>query len=201
MKQRCRPNRRLWPLFVGLTLISGCAHRIWFTQPLRESYELGVLPPHGALTADTDTKPARTPAELQYFSSQRIVLEREVTSQDDSLARGRIRVRRGRFIERIVVRRGTPGIATAWGDNWVAISFEEGTALRFDLGDPDQLGERGDVYNLRNTTDAEGRAEAGFGEHRYQVKVGSAAQLKVRRDAKTKRRWKRKVLRGRRVGD
>lgn len=183
-------------------MCSGCTRRVWFTQPMREAYTLGLAADHGESAVPKDTKAALeeitgSPAELQYFVSDRLVLQREVTSRDDSVTQGRIRVRKGRFIERVVVRRGTPGVATTWGDDWVEISFEEGSALRFDLG-ATQHGEASDIYSL-HTADAEGPPKVRLGEQEYEVHRGATARLRVRKNDRTKKKKRRHVLRGRKI--
>ncbi len=190
-------------LLAATIAATGCTRTAWFTQPMRESYELGVIPGSEGNEAPDDaaqrrdTVPARTPAELQYFVSERLVLQREVTSRDDSLARGHIRVRRGRFIDQVVIRRKTPGIAVDWGDDWVAISFEEGSSIVF-ATEPGSG--RGDVYHLKEEVDPRGgRAGVEMAGRRYRVRSGRSARLEVRRNSKTKRSKKRTVLRGRKI--
>src|SRR5262245_29713737 len=92
-------------LIVLAAASSGCTTHVFLSQPMREAYELGVVQaPDDDVAGGLDRAPARSPADLQYFTSERIVLEREVDSHDASLAHGRIVVRRGRLIERVIVR-------------------------------------------------------------------------------------------------
>jgi hypothetical protein len=206
-------------LFVGgiaLGSISGCTHRVWFTQPIRESFELGVheADPEGeaGMGAAATT---HSPGELQYFLSQRIVLEREVTSRHDELARGRVIARRGRWIERVIVHRGAPGIAVDWGPDWVEISFEKGTRLRFDLVENGAANRPGvnrepaglfgeelpsSSYRLRTIEDDALGHVVEFDGKRYAPTLGSdAARLKIRKLSWTQKHRTRRVLRGRRV--
>ncbi|MCH9686255.1 MAG: hypothetical protein K0V04_32785 [Deltaproteobacteria bacterium] len=203
-KTKVRTLRGLLPLVVGALAASGCARTVWFTQPLREAYELGVVPgvEHNELPNDAEGReavtPTRTPDELQYFVSERLVLQREVMSRNDSLAHGRIRVRQGKFVDQVVIRSKTPGVAVDWGDDWIAISFEEGSSLVFSTAD-DASG-RGDVYHLRETADPSGgRAGVELAGRRYRVRSGHSARLEIRRNKKTKRSRQRTVLRGRRI--
>lgn len=201
---------------IGLGSISGCTHRVWFTQPIREAFEIGVheADPEGEAGLG---KPGatHTPAELQFFLSERIVLEREVTSRHDGLARGRIVARRGRWVERVIVHRGTPGIAVDWGPDWVAISFEKGTRLHFDLVESASANRPGvdrepaglfgedlpsSWYQLRTIADDELGTVVEFDGKRYTPASGSdGARLKIRRLSWTENHRTRRVLRGRRV--
>ena len=79
-------------LFIALAAPSiGCTTHVFLSQPMREAYELGVVQaPADDVAGGLERAPARSPADLQYFTSTRIVLEREVDSHDASLAHGRI---------------------------------------------------------------------------------------------------------------
>lgn len=199
-------------LLLVMVASSGCARRIWFTQPLREGFELGVVPSDDAGEADLAV-PGRAPSELQYFVSGRITLEREVTSDQRGIENGRVVVRRGRSVHRVVIRRGTPGIAVGWGPDWVAVSFEKGTQLIFDLvqrGEDDVGKDRAPAsfggvkmpstyYRLRTTDDGNGRWVT-LGETLYEAVDGSTkARLKVKRRAWTQHHRSRRIMRGRRI--
>ena len=201
--------RRL--LLLVMVVGAGCTH-VTFTQPMREAYELGIVP-DGEGEAGAG-KPGRAPDDLQYFVSNRIVLQREVSSRSEALAKGRIVVRKGRTLEQVIIRRGTPGVAVDWGPDWVAVSFEKGTRLYFDLVDT-TTSERptherypasidgedlpASYYQLR--TEEKGNAYSVDFEGREYFAVGGTrnAKLEVQRFAVTKKRRARRVLRGRRV--
>jgi hypothetical protein len=204
-------------LFIALAVPStGCTTHVFLSQPLREAYELGVVQaPADDVAGGLHRAPARSPADLQYFTSTRIVLEREVDSHDASLAHGRIVVRRGRLVDRVIVRRGTPGVAVDWGPDWIAVSFEEGTRLLFELvhakdftapgsdREPDGFvgtGPSRTYYRLRTTRDPDGRTVVDFNGHPYEpVGESALAQLQAKRNAWTTHRFSRRVLRGRRI--
>ncbi len=178
-----------WWLVAGLFALvssSGCTRRVFFSQSVRDGLELGA----GDATAEN---------ALQYFSSHRIVLEREAKSRDEQVAGGRIIVRRGRYIEQVVIRRGTPGIAVDWGEDWVAVSFEEGTSIIFEA-QPEGGGSNSQIYRLRSTTGPMGNPVVDF-EGRGWVVASSlfGATLQVKRNAAGKRKKRRRVLQGRRL--
>lgn len=210
---------RRWCLAGGITVlaISGCTHRVWFTQPIRESFELGMHEADPAGEAGLGKDPSgHTPGQLQYFLSERIVLEREATSRHDALAHGRVIARHGRYIERVIVHRGTPGVAVDWGPDWVAISFEKGTRLVFDLVETASANQPGvdrapagllgeelpsSYYQIRTVDDPDnGRKAVEFDGKLYEPAVETAAaRLKIRRFSRTQNHRTRRVLRGRRV--
>jgi len=225
----------------GALLLSttGCVRSVWFTQPLRETYEIGVVAspmggdaldpsdgdddevpddPERLADADTDADetttpaedapadvapdepPARSPDQLQYFVSERLVLQREANSRDGAVTQGRIKVRRGRFVEQIVVPRKTPGVAVDWGEDWVAVSFEADSAIVFAIDGRDGTPKDGDVYHLRTRRDpAGGPITISMRGEQYEVRNGHNARLTVRRESKTNRSRRRRVMRGRTI--
>jgi hypothetical protein len=210
-------RRRLVWLAFTMLMAAGCSHRVYFTQPIRERFELGL---HEAETeGEGDFGKDRTgysPEQLQYFTSERIVLEREATSRQDALTHGRILQRGGRYIERVIVRRGTPGVAVDWGPDWVDVSFESGTRLRFQLAEDARANAPGDErtvatfagegvpstsYRLQTVPDpVDTTAKVDFDGRLYeQAGATSQARLQVKRHAWTQSHRTRRVLRGRRV--
>lgn len=182
---------------------------------MRERFELGVAGPATTGAAATAKPPSRTPAQLQYFVSERIVLEREVASRRDRLAGGRIVVRNGRLMERVIIRRGTPGVAVDWGADWVAVSFEQGTRLVFDLAQaaallepgrehepagPDEAALARTSYRLRTRKLPDRPKSVTFDGADYEPASATAqACLLVPRNTWTSRRFVRRVLRGRKL--
>lgn len=196
--------------------MTGCTRRVWFTQPMREAFELGLH--EGTVAGEAANGRDNTghaPDELQYFSSERIVLMRDVTARRSQLSRGRIVQRRGRYFERIIVRRGTPAVAVDWGPDWVAVSFEEGTRLHFDLVHAARSEQPGDdrepagffgeafpstYYQLRTVKAPDGSDAVEFDGQLYAPDGASAqARLEVRRSDWTNYHRARRVLRGRRI--
>lgn len=187
-------------VLVLLVAASGCTRRVYFTAPLRDAFEAGL-----------ESGPPRHPgSSLQYFVSDRIVLEREVVSRADRISSGRIAVRRGRMVERVIIRRGTPGIAEAWGEDAVTVSFEQGSNLVFERVPPPEeaIGKRSfaasfgvpnDAYRLRVSAESPGRHVAAFRGQPWEVTSGEAAGLMVRRQSTTRHRYRHRVLRGRRL--
>ena len=96
--------------------------RVFFTQAMQDRYGL-------------------TGAELralQYYISERVVLERVVSEGVREVARGRLVLRGDRAIQQIVIARGTPGVVEAGasppdpdGDTALPISFAMGAPLPF----------------------------------------------------------------------
>lgn len=175
---------------LGVLLLSaGCTRRVYFSQSIRDGLEGGPEAPQtGAKSEDA----------LQYFAAHRIVLEREVKSRDENISGGRIIVRRGRMIEQVVIRRGTPGVATEWGDDWIAVSFEEGTSFTFERADVDRAGSV--LYRIRATEGPLGVPVVEFNNLGWQLASPHYnATLQIKRNAAGKRHKHRRVLKGRKL--
>ncbi len=185
-------------LAVGLVLLSvGCTRRVYFSQSIRDGLEGDA----GAPPTEDGKPPASTPTPenaLQYFAAHRIVLERDAKSRDENVSGGRIIVRRGRLIEQVVIRRGTPGIATQWGENWVAVSFEEGTQLVFEQAQADRSGTV--LYRLQAEEGPLGALVVKFNNLGWTLASPHYnATLQVKRNAAGTRKKRRRVLRGRKI--
>lgn len=189
---------------IGLFFLSGCTRRVYFSESIRDGFELGA----GGPSQDGND----TQGELQYFAGHRIVLQREITSRRQNITRGRIVQRRGRLLEQVIIRRGTPGVAVGWGEDWVAVSFEKGTQLVFERHDPaeadgphppaDILGTAPaqDVYHLRATPIEGGPPNVDFDAMPWELATPHRdATLQVKRNALGKKRRSRRILRGNRL--
>ena len=104
-------------LLAASLAVSGCAsQRVAFTQHLRTQYEL---------TGEGLKK-------LQYYLSSDVTLQREFRSEEGEVSGSHTLVRKeGGLVEQVIVRAGTPGIATEVGETSIAVSFEPGSSLYF----------------------------------------------------------------------
>jgi hypothetical protein len=193
-----------------VVLLAGCG-RVLYTHPMREAFEAG----HGAPPSERAGAPKQTlPDRLQYFVSNRIVLERRLTSRDEHVEGGRVSLRRGVWVERLIVRRGTPGVATGWSPRTLQISFESGGALEFvrdqalqreleldrEPADLDDWPAPRETYKLQVDRTQHGTYELVYRGQRWEVVEGvESARLEVRRDARKRWGFDRHVLRGRRL--
>lgn len=176
-------------------LCTGCTRRIYLSQSMRDGFEQGA----GGPESDNDGT-----AALQYFASHRIVLERDVTSRNERIAGGRVVLRRGRLVERLIIRRGTPGIAQDWGKDWIAVSFEEGSQIVFSNTATSVAGvvapASSDQYRVRTQPGPDGRPTVDFdGRGWYLASALHTATLQIKRNALGKKKRSRRVLRGRRL--
>ncbi len=102
-----------------LLFTSACASKktVLFNQEIRqnvESYNIEML-------------------DIQFYNSSKIVLERDLSYEETKVASGKIRFENGRFIERIIIKKNTPGVCENYDDNVIDVAFEDGEnkALKF----------------------------------------------------------------------
>lgn len=69
--------------------------------------------------------------KLQFYICPELILERELTTSETGISSGRLIRKQGRTVNQVVIPGWTPGLVVHSADNYVAVSFEEGTALAF----------------------------------------------------------------------
>jgi hypothetical protein len=97
---------------VLMFFFSGCASKksVFFNQEIRdnvESYEIEMT-------------------EIQFYNSHKIVLERNLTYEETKVASGKIRFENGQFIERIIIKKNTPGVCESFTEDMIDVAFEQG---------------------------------------------------------------------------
>src|SRR5690242_15224989 len=102
-------------LLVALASLTGCASFVPFTQELRTATGL----------KKDDLK------NLQFYTSNKIVLRREVESGGSQVTGHKLIVMSGKTIEEVVIEEHTPGVVTQIGDGSLSVSFEPGASLQF----------------------------------------------------------------------
>jgi hypothetical protein len=115
-------------ILAGSLGAAGCAHqRIAFTQGIRSHYNL----------ESEELK------NLQYFLSSDVTLQREFRREEGEISKThKLVMKEGGLVEQVVIRAGTPGIATEVGDTFLAVSFEPGSSLQFGSSEKDPDPER-----------------------------------------------------------
>ena len=185
------PNRPLAPgsTLVGCALtvlavsaaLSGCAtHRVAFTQGIRAQYDLG----------NEDLK------NLQYYVSSDITLQREFRREEGEVsATHKLVAKESGLVDQVIVRAGTPGIATEVDNTFVAVSFEPGVSLMFGSPPTDWDHERRYKLVARRWTPAYGELEYG-GKIYHAVEGSRAAYLEVAVESLDAVKRQKKVLPG-----
>jgi hypothetical protein len=99
-----------WPLFVFLiaTVLTSC--KVTFNEELRE----------------LATKQKIDFSKIQFYNSEKIVLKRTLTSNEVSLASGKVTFENGEYTEIIKIKKHTKGRCDQVNANQMNISFEAG---------------------------------------------------------------------------
>jgi hypothetical protein len=190
---------RLFILLAGLGLAWGLAGCSAWNQWLDQVQRVQSLIP---FSYDTRTQFQLTDVEmlgLQYYVSTPIVLRREIGLEQGKVARGALTGNANQVTEEIVIRQGTPGVAVAIGENWLEISFEAGTSLRFG-SDPERRDAWHGRYSLLATTWENGIGMVPFNGRIYSAHGDSGnTYLLIDKNFLYESIYNRKVLPGRRL--
>ncbi len=187
---------RWWSALIfclSLPLISGCGafdnlrwslpilypkEKTAFTHDFRHFYQLG----------EAELR------RLNYYVSDGVVLARLAGPEEMRIDHGRLMTRRA--VEEVVIKADTPGVVVGVGENWLDISFEEGSALRFG-SDPESRALWEGKYSLLGVRWEEGEGLVPFDGETYFIKEGSTAYLLVTRQFLYDVLKERRVLPGR----
>jgi hypothetical protein len=196
VRPACAPCA-IWLLPALLLAALGCqttrGELVRFTEQQRLHYQLG--PPE--LRA------------LQYYVSDRIVLERVAHQGQGEVDRGRLIVRSGTRIQQIYVERGTRGAVepaaflgeTVDGRHALDISFERGAPLRFSAAADGSYvlsapSDRGLFAGLFSGWTRPRRFEVDFDGGKWVVVEGAESRILIERNALGKLARTRRVLPG-----
>ena len=132
---------------------------------------------------------------LQYYISRTIKLSRSMSSEEREVTSGhKLLLKDGQYIEEVVIKKKTPGIAEGVGPDWLAISFEPGSSLVFQ----EQRYESGRISYYEIKDDHKRKLE--FDGKTYDISSDdSYAYLLIGRESLSKAIKERRVLPGRRL--
>jgi hypothetical protein len=173
-----------------LLLLTACSHQSYipFTQELRYS--------EGFNNADLQ--------QLQYYVCPPFRAERQFRMVEKNISSGKLIRRQGQLVHEVVVPSWTPGVAVQVDENFMAVSFEEGTALTFGV---EQGVAQGDYTSLGRNKDNHFQVYYD-GEWYYTVdnqatecegQLYSQPRLWIDADSLKEKTTERKVLQGRRI--
>lgn len=168
-------------LVTGSLSFAGCApQRVAFTQGIRTQYGLG----------SEDLK------KLQYYVSSDITLQRDFRREEREISTShKLVTKEGGLVEEVLIRAGTPGIATEVGETSLAVSFEPGSSLMFGSPPTDRDPERKYKLSAKQWTDYYGEIVYD-GKTFYAVEGSGQAYLEVGLESLDAVEKKKKVLPG-----
>jgi hypothetical protein len=173
----------IFKLIISIFIVSCSSSKILFTQSLREEYDF---------TQDEIKN-------LQYYVSSTITLQRKLTTGERQITQNhQLRVKKGKYIEEVIVEPRTPGICTDVGDDWLSISFEEGSFLDFGAVVNDVL--TSGPYNIYAESWNGDIGTLDFNGKQFQaIKNSQNSSLMIDKESLSEVVQKRKVLPGRRL--
>lgn len=180
-------------VFFGCSLLgfswffAGCMQRP-FEHDVRQSYALDTPKADPQLL------------DLQFFTSERIVLRREQTSRRNKLTAGRVLHRKDRKVDEIVIPAGTPGVAVAATEETITVAFSRNAKLVFERRLPDDDTDPEQLYFLRHSVNPEGQRIVEVDGRAYRVdRRGANAALMFAEWSLTRLHKRRRILPGRRI--
>lgn len=122
------------PLILGVFLISSCGPKLTpFTQQLYEEQQW----------SEEELK------RIQFYISEDILLFRELRKGESEIVSGEIKIRNGRKVDEVVIKKGTPGVLLFRPkEDKFAISFEDGSDERYLIFGPSRKRGRNGRYGL-----------------------------------------------------
>jgi hypothetical protein len=171
----------LLALVAGSLFVAGCApQRVAFTQGVRTHHNLG----------------GEELKNLQYFVSSDITLQRDFRREEGEISKShKLVTKEGGLFEEVLIRAGTPGIATEVGETSLAVSFEPGSSLIFGSPPTDRDPERKYKLSAKGWTDYYGEIVYD-GKIFYAVEGSGQAYLEVGVESLDAVEKKKKVLPG-----
>lgn len=174
--------KKIYTILFGFSLfmmLSSCSKTIYFSQDMRNNLDKNYL------SID----------KIQFYNSHKIILRRNLSYADTKVARGKINLENGQYVENIIIPKKTPGIAVSEGDNYINVAFEDGTNrfLRFVKNSDNE-------YQISASKWNDGYGKIKYDTLYYYIEPKSSkAVLKVIKDdnynlQKTTRRVKGKII-------
>ncbi|MBC35861.1 MAG: hypothetical protein CL663_07475 [Bacteroidetes bacterium] len=147
---------------VILFVLSGCSNKIYFNETLKtrmDNYNLSIN-------------------KVQFYTSEKIVLRREIPQASAAVTNGQIHFERGKYIEEVSIKKNTPGTCEFVDHGVLHMSFENDNNKTFKF----RIDPSGKFYYLLTFTGMHGEEYLRYDTIQYQVKKGDMTKLWVRKD-------------------
>lgn len=109
---------------------------------------------------------------IQFYLSKDITLYRDYTSGSSRIESGEIKMIKGRKVEKVVIKKGTPGVALFQPKGKLAVSFEDNQDDRFLIFGPNP--KRGNSYVLMATDWKNRQGKVKYNDRIYYTNAESA---------------------------
>lgn len=158
-------------------------------------------------TADTRNKveaKSITLDKLQYYIDKDVELKRELSSGTASVKSGKVIIENGKYINLILLKKGTKGVCTGINNNSLDISFEEGNSSSLTFSSAKRSGMNA-VYILNAEKWLKPYNSNEVGEVNYDGEIyfmrfsGSRPKLMIKKSANDTYEVNKRVMSGRTV--
>ncbi len=166
--------------FFLFILFTSCSKTIYFNQDMRNNLNKNYL--------KID--------KIQFYNSRKIILRRNLSYADTKVARGKIKLENGQYVENIIIPKKTPGVAISEGRNYINVAFEDGANrfLRFMLNGENE-------YQISASKWNQGYGKVKYDTLFYYIEPKSSkAVLKVIKDDQYNLHKSTRRLKGKTVG-
>lgn len=166
---------------IVLLILGSCNSTIYFTQEMRNELNNNEL----------------DVGDVQFYTSRKLVLRRNLTYDETKIARGEIKFENGQYVEEIIIPKNTPGVAVNYNSRRIDVAFEQGDNrdLKFMINED----------NLYQITALMWKGEYGKVSYDtlyyYLAPGGDKTFLKVKKDNIYKFQKNKRVVKGRTVGN
>ena len=116
--------------------------------------------------------------DFQFYTSEKIVLRREIPQASAAVTNGQIHFERGKYIEEVSIKKNTPGTCEFVDHGVLHMSFENDNNKTFKF----RIDPSGKFYYLLTFTGMHGEEYLRYDTIQYQVKKGDMTKLWVRKD-------------------
>ncbi len=97
-------------IFIAALTITSCKNLVPYTESLRSQNGW----------SDNQVK------RIQFYTSRDVVLQRQIATDETAIEGGKIKIRDGKKIEEIIIKRGTPGVVVSLPNSTkMLVSFEK----------------------------------------------------------------------------
>ena len=138
---------------------------------------------------------------IQFYLSEDIVLHRALKGVSSEIVEGQIKMRDGRKVEKVVIRKGTPGVLLfVPKENRFAVSFEEGANSKFLMFGPNPKARNRYILLASEWTNRKGKIT--YGDEKYWVEASpNLAGLMVDLSRANSVSVKSRAASGRKIGE
>ena len=175
--------KKIYTVIFGLSLLmllGSCSKTIYFTQDMRSNLNENYL------SID----------KVQFYNSRKIILRRNLSYADTKVARGKINLENGQYVENIIIPKNTPGVAVSEGNEYINVAFEDGANrfLRFVKNSDNE-------YQISASKWSDGYGKIKYDTLNYYIEPKSSkALLKVIKDNNFNMQKSTRRLKGKTIG-